>query len=128
MSLDKLLGDIYNNIFKFNNSDILLLFDKHNTIWLSFNSILKSIGYSNLKQYKYRLTLDDKYFSTYESIYPQSKLNTIKIDYQKPNEKFINEAGLYLLLSRHQNQLQKNCPKCYLQMFYRKLGKPGNSH
>ena len=107
MSLDKLLGDIYNNIFKFNNSDILLLFDKHNTIWLSFNSILKSIGYSNLKQYKYRLTLDDKYFSTYEVIYPQSKLNTIKIDYQKPNEKFINEAGLYLLLSQSSKPVAK---------------------
>ena len=100
MSLDKLLGEVYNNIFKFNNSDILLLFDKNNTIWLSFNSILKSIGYSNLKQYRNRLTLDDKYFSSYEIIYPQSKLNTIKIDYQKPNEKFINEAGLYLLLSK----------------------------
>jgi hypothetical protein len=50
MSLDKLLGEVYNNVFKFNNSDILLLFDKNNTIWLSFNSILKSIGYSDLKK------------------------------------------------------------------------------
>jgi len=107
MSLDKLLGEIYNNIFKFNNSDILLLFDKNNTIWLSFNSILKSIGYSNLKQYRNRLTIDDKYFSSYEVIYPQSKLNTIKIDYQKPNEKFINEAGLYLLLSKSTKPIAK---------------------
>ena len=107
MSFDKLLGDIYNNIFKFNGSNILLLFDKNNTIWLSFNSILKSIGYSNLKQYKNRLTLDDKYFSSYEIIYPQSKLNTIKIDYQKPNEKFINEAGLYLLLSQSSKPVAK---------------------
>jgi len=100
MSIDKLLGQVYNNIFKFNNSDILLLFDENNAVWLSFNSILKSIGYSNLKQYKNRLILDDKYFSTYELIYPQSKLNKIKIAYQKPNEKFINESGLYLLLSK----------------------------
>jgi len=107
MSLANILGDVYNNIFKFNNSDILLLFDKHNTIWLSFNSILKSIGYINIKKYKHRLTLDDKYFSTYEVIYPQSKLNTIKIDYQKPNEKFINEAGLYLLLSQSSKPVAK---------------------
>ena len=85
----------------------MLLFDKHNTIWLSFNSILKSIGYINIKKYKHRLTLDDKYFSTYEVIYPQSKLNTIKIDYQKPNEKFINEAGLYLLLSQSSKPVAK---------------------
>jgi len=107
MSLDKLLGQVYNNIFKFNNSDILLLFDKDNTIWLSFNSILKSIGYSDLKKYKQKITLDDKYFSTYELIYPQSKLNTIKIAYQKPNEKFINEAGLYLLLSKSSKPVAK---------------------
>ena len=107
MSFDKLLGNVYNNIFKFNGSKILLLFDKNNTIWLSFNSILKSIGYSNLRQYKNRLTLDDKYFSSYEVIYPQSKLNTIKIAYQKPNEKFINEAGLYLLLSKSSKPVAK---------------------
>lgn len=107
MSFDKLLGDVYNNIFKFNGSKILLLFDKNNTIWLSFNSILKSIGYINIKKYKHRLTLDDKYFSSYEIIYPQSKLNIIKIDYQKPNEKFINEAGLYLLLSQSSKPVAK---------------------
>lgn len=107
MSLDKLLGQVYNNLFKFNDSDILLLFDKDNTIWLSFNSILKSIGYSDLKKYKQKVTLDDKYFSTYELIYPQSKLNTIKIAYQKPNEKFINEAGLYLLLSKSSKPVAK---------------------
>ena len=110
MSLSNILGEIYNNVFKFNNSDILLLFDKNNTIWLSFNSILKSIGYSDLKKYKQKLTLDDKYFSTYELIYPQSKLNTIKIAYQKPNEKFINEAGLYLLLSKSSKPVAKELP------------------
>ncbi len=39
MSLTQILAEIYDNIFKFNGTDILILFDNHNTIWLSFNSI-----------------------------------------------------------------------------------------
>ena len=111
MSLTQILAEIYDNIFKFNGADILILFDKNNTIWLSFNSILKSIGYVNIKKYKHRLELDEKYFSTYGKIYPQSKLNTIKIQYQKPNEKFINEAGLYLLLSQSSKPVAKELSK-----------------
>jgi len=107
MSFSNTLREVYDNIFVFNGSKILLLFDKHNTIWLSFNSILRSLGYSDLKKYRKRHDLSDSYFSSYEIIYPQSKLNTIKIDYQKPNEKFINEAGLYLLLSQSSKPVAK---------------------
>lgn len=107
MSFSTTLREVYNNIFIFNGSKILLLFDKHNTIWLSFNNILRSLGYSDLKKYRKRHDLCDSYFSSYEVIYPQSKLNTIKIDYQKPNEKFINEAGLYLLLSQSSKPVAK---------------------
>lgn len=50
MEISKILDDFYDNIFKFNDTDILVLFDKDNNVWLSYNSILKSLGYTDLKK------------------------------------------------------------------------------
>lgn len=100
MSIPTILTNIYENIFNFNNTKIVILFDKDNTLWLSYNDILKSLGYTDIKKLKKRLDIGPEFFSTYDMIYPQSKLNQIKLEYQKPNEKFINESGMYLLLSQ----------------------------
>ena len=75
MSLPTILTDIYQNIIKFNDIEIMLLFDDDNNIWLSYNDILKSIGYNDFKMQKWRLQLDDKYFDTYENIYSKSSAN-----------------------------------------------------
>jgi prophage antirepressor-like protein len=107
MNFHYLLEQIYNNIFSFNDTNILVLFDKNNTIWMSYNSILKSLGYNDIKKLKKRIDIKNNYFSTYEQIYSQSKLNKIKPDYQKPNEKFINESGIYLLLSKSSKEVAK---------------------
>lgn len=125
MELSKILDEIYNNIFKFNDTNISILFDKDNNIWLSFNSILKSLGYTDLKKLKKRLDINDTYFSTYENIYPQSKLNKIKLDYQKPNEKFINESGIYLLLSQSSKKGAKELSKILFTEVLPELRKRG---
>ena len=87
--------------------NINLLYDKHKNIWLSFNEILKSIGYSNLKQYKNRITIDDIYFNKHETLFSQSPLNTVKQLYQKPNALFINETGIYKLLTQSSKSLAR---------------------
>lgn len=53
------------------------------------------------------MVIGKEYFNSYENIYPQSNLNKIKLNYQKPNEKFINESGLYLLLSQSSKDVAK---------------------
>lgn len=107
MNFHKLLDEVYDNIFNFNNINILVLFDKNNTIWLSYNSILRAIGYTDIKKLKKRLNIDDKYFDSYENIYNQSKLNKINMKNQQSNEKMINESGLYFLLSQSNKPLAK---------------------
>jgi superfamily II DNA or RNA helicase len=87
--------------------NINLLYDKNNNIWLAFNEILKIIGYSNIKQYKKRITIDDVYFNSHETLFSQSQLNTIKQRYQKPNAVFINEAGIYKLLTMSSKTIAK---------------------
>ena len=105
MSLAELLDKVYDNIYKFNDTAILLLFDKNNTIWLSYNDVLNAIGYKYNVIQKKRLKLDEKYFDTYENLYPQSKLNKINLKNQQPIEKMINEAGIYELLRKSRKPL-----------------------
>ena len=111
MSINDLLNEVYDNIFNFNNTNILVLFDKNNTIWLSYNNVLNSIGYKYNVIQKKRLNLDDKYFDSYINLYSQSKLNKINIKNQQPNEKMINEAGMYYLLSKSNKPLAKELSK-----------------
>jgi prophage antirepressor-like protein len=119
------LNQVYDNIFKFNNTEIVILFDENNTIWLSYNDILKSLGYTDIKKLKKRLKLDNIFFSNYEKIYPLSKLNKIKLEYQKPNEKFINESGVYLLLSLSSKTIAKQLSQTLFTEVLPELRKKG---
>ena len=107
MSISELLDKIYDNILKFNNTDILILFDDNNTLWMSYNDILKSIGYNDYKTQSKRLSLDNKYFDIYINIYPKSKLNKIQLKNQQPKLKMISESGLYILLSKSNKKIAK---------------------
>jgi prophage antirepressor-like protein len=107
MSVASLLSDIYENVFKFNNCNILVLFDDSNTIWLSYNDLLKSIGYNDFETQKKRLYIKENYFNTHENIYKLSKLNKSNIKNVQLHTKMINESGLYLLLSKSNKKLAK---------------------
>jgi prophage antirepressor-like protein len=107
MSLPTIVTDIYENIIKFNNVNIVLLFDDDNNIWFSYNGILESIGYTDIKKKKNRLQLDNKYFDTYENIYSTSSANKSANKSIHPHTKMINEPGLYLLLSKSNKELAK---------------------
>ena len=107
MSLPVIITDIYENIIKINNIDIIILFDDDNNIWFFYNGILESIGYTDIKKKKMRLQLDDKYFDTYENIYSKSSANKDAKTSIHPHTKMINEPGLYLLLSKSNKELAK---------------------
>jgi hypothetical protein len=95
MSISSLITNIYDNILKFNNVDIIILFDESNNIWLSYNNVLKSINYKDPKTQKKRFQLDSKYFDSYENLYKKSNINKQNINIQ-PATKMINESGLYI--------------------------------
>lgn len=107
MSLPVIITDIYENIIKINNVNIIILFDDNNNIWFFYNGILESIGYIDIKKKKMRLQLDDKYFDTYENIYSKSSANKDVKTSIHPHTKMINEPGLYLLLSKSNKELAK---------------------
>jgi prophage antirepressor-like protein len=107
MSISTILTDIYDNIIKFNNIDIIVLFDNSNNLWFSYNNILNSIGYNNAKMQTWRLKLDHKYFDTYENIFKKSSINKHTQKNIQPHMKMINEPGIYLLLSKSNKELAK---------------------
>ena len=106
MSITSLITNIYDNILKFNNIDIIVLFDESNNIWFSYNNILNSINYKDAKTQKKRFNLEDKFFDTYENIYKKSKSNKHNTNIQ-PATKMINESGVYLLLSKSSKKIAK---------------------
>ena len=59
----------------------------------------------NEKIHMVKKTMDEKYFDTYENLYPQSKLNKINLKNQQPIEKMINEAGIYELYRKSRKPL-----------------------
>jgi len=75
---------------------------------LSYNDLLKSIGYNDFKTQKKRINIDNKYFNTFENIYKLSKLNKYDIKNIQPHTKMINESGLYLILSKSNKNLAKS--------------------
>jgi len=107
MSISSLITNIYDNILKFNNVDIIILFDESNNIWLSYNNVLNSINYKDSKTQKKRFQLDNKYFDTYENLYKKSKLNNQNTNIQ-PATKMINESGLYILLNKSSKKIAKD--------------------
>ena len=107
MSISNFVTNIYDNILKFNNINIIVLFDEFNNIWFSYNNILNSINYKDAKTQKKRFNLEDKFFDTYENIYKKSKSNKHNNNNIQPATKMINESGVYLLLSKSSKKIAK---------------------
>ena len=100
MSISSLITDIYNNLLKFNNTNIIVLFDESRNIWFSYNELLNAIGYKDAKTQRKRIQLDGKYFDTFKNIYSKSSLNKFDKTLVSHRVKMINESGMFLILSK----------------------------
>lgn len=100
MSISSLITDIYNNLLKFNNTNIIVLFDESHNIWFSYNELLNAIGYKDAKTQRKRIQLDGKYFDTFKNIYSKSSLNKFDTTLVSHRVKMINESGMFLILSK----------------------------
>jgi prophage antirepressor-like protein len=108
MALGGKLVKFYDNILSINKIPIIVIFDKSNTIWFSYNDILQSIGYANVKLQKHRLNLDSKYFLKYSEIDKLLADTNETLMPIQPNLKMINESGLLVLLNRSNKSLAKD--------------------
>lgn len=97
--------DIFKNLLKYNEKEVFIIVDMNNQIWFKLKDILKLLNYTNVKKALYSSFIDEKNKKTYSNIkvYPSrgTPLNA------QPSAIFIDEAGLYKLLTNSTKELAK---------------------
>ena len=97
--------DIFNKILNVNENEIIIIFDKDNNIWFALRDILKVLGYSSITIAITNIKISNVYKKEYSNILTPKGQGVTK--FIKPNRKFINEQGLYELLSKSTKELAK---------------------
>lgn len=88
--------DIFNNILMINNINIIIIYDINGNIWFGLRDLLKTLGYTSLENALSSIKISSINKQPYNKINPSTQLEGSRI---KPNKLFINESGLYELLS-----------------------------
>ena len=105
--MDKTLFlDIFNKLLKYGDKKIKIIFDSNGDIWFGLRDILKVLDYKNYKKALQNIYISKNNRKKYKYIgvplegYPFAKN-------QQPNTIFINESGLYQILSNSTKPIAK---------------------
>ena len=96
--------EILNNILKINENEIMIIYDNDGDIWFGLRDIIKSLGYSNYKKANTKLQITRTNIKKCKDI--RGTPGGVPLEVQ-PHKKFINESGLYELLSISTKPLAK---------------------
>lgn len=100
----------FNNLFSYNNTSIIVIFDEYNKIWFSLIGIYKALGYAEPSKEIKRLVIDQDYIKTYGAIYdnlPKKFLNFTKPKNIQSHMKMTNETGIYIILTKSKKPIAK---------------------
>jgi prophage antirepressor-like protein len=91
--------DVFDNLLKINNKEVFIVLDINNEIWFKMKDVLKVLDYSNSRKAVQLIKINKDYKLKYKNIplYPSRGTTSILNIHAKTI--FINEAGLYQLLS-----------------------------
>ncbi len=106
--------DIFNNLLKYNEKEIFIIVDMNNQIWFKLKDILKILDYNDLARTVSRLKVDNKKYFSDIKVLPSM---AVPLNFQKTTI-FIDEAGLYKLLTNSTKELAKNLEMRCLVIFY----------
>ena len=97
--------NIFENLIEYNNKDIFIIIDIHNNIWFKMIDIFNILDYNNPKKAIQKSNIHKNYKQKYKYIpimkYP-SRGTTSRFN---GNTFFVNEAGLYQLLTNSNKSL-----------------------
>ena len=107
MSISTLIVQIYDNLIKLNDTEIIILFDKFKNIWLSLSHLLKALDYNSYRDEMKSINeiVSNEDISTYANIVKDNNKYKIKQKNVQPHMKMISEGGLYLLLNKSHKPL-----------------------
>ena len=107
--------NIFENIIKFNEKNIFIIFDISGEIWFGLKDLLKTLGYTHKIKHIYDFNINKNNIKVFKNIkVPRSTEVPSNFQYKT---KFINEYGLYELLSKS----NKICAKQFMEQYFTKI-------
>jgi prophage antirepressor-like protein len=91
--------EVFENLLKYNKKEVFIILDINNDIWFKMKDILRVLEYSSIKKAIYKLDINKKFKLKYKHIKMYPSRDTLINISSHPNTIFINESGLYQLLS-----------------------------
>jgi hypothetical protein len=115
--------EIFNEILKLNDNEIVIVYDTYNNIWFGLRDVIKALSYTNYKKAAVKLNISKENIKIYKKLQRGAPsggpLN------MQPHKKFINESGLYELLSISTKPLAKVFMERYFTDIMPELRKNG---
>ena len=111
---------MYNELLKFNDEQIFIVFDENDEIWFKYGDVLKVLGYIDVKNAIKDINLNEKYIKSYSDIMGMIQTSPIH-----RMTKFINNNGLFMLLSLSKKDLAKQFMDQYIQEIMPSITKTG---
>lgn len=116
--------DIFNNILDYENNDVKITFDKDGEIWFAYNDILSLLGYKDVKTAIKDFSISTRYTRKFSDICTIH--NIVPKNFQK-HTVFINESGLYEILTRSRKQKAQIFLNKYTRDIMPKIRKTGRA-
>jgi prophage antirepressor-like protein len=115
--------DIFNQLFTVNDKKIFIIFDIDGNIWFNFKDVLRVLGYTSTLKQSYIFNINKNYVKKYITFaLPQSTGVTQNLH---PKTLFINESGLYEVLSKSTKNLAKVFKDKYFKEIMPEIRKTG---
>ena len=96
--------DIFNKLLKYGKKQIKIIFDSNGDIWFGLRDVLKVLDYTNLDKAIHKIS--KQYKKKYKDLRVCPRGHTLSKNNQ-PNTIFINESGLYQILSNSTKPIAK---------------------
>jgi len=115
---------VFENILKVNETNVMIIYDVDGNILFKFKDLLKSIGYtSKIKQLE-TVKIDKNNVFAYENL-KVPHYNGVPFHNFQKKTKFINETGLYELLSSSNKPIAKQFMDKYFKEIMPEIRKNG---
>jgi prophage antirepressor-like protein len=95
--------NIFDNLLKYNDKNVFIIMDIHNNIWFKIKDVLKLLDYTGSNKFTRIKGVNDENICKMK--YIQIGTSMSLPSNMQPNTVFINEAGLYQLLSNSHKKM-----------------------
>ena len=95
--------DIFNQLLKVNEENILIIFDSDGEIWFALRDVYKVLGYNNIDKVINKTNIKPENKQYYEKLSQCPRGHCLSN--MHPNQIFVNEPGLYEVLLKSNKPL-----------------------